>query len=64
MEPTENAASGPGLRARLTGALRRAFSRLAPATAGRPGTPGSPSRPASAPFGGQWAGTGPATLAA
>ncbi|MER5476173.1 EAL domain-containing protein [Streptomyces sp. NPDC002734] len=64
MEPTENAASGPGLRARVTGALRRVFSRLAPATAGRPDAPAlRPVRPAPAPFGGQWAGTGPATLA-
>ncbi|MDH6224841.1 MULTISPECIES: putative bifunctional diguanylate cyclase/phosphodiesterase [Streptomyces] len=41
MEPTENAASGPRLRARLSGALRRSFSRLVPAR--RPDVPGYPS---------------------
>ncbi|MEU3556229.1 putative bifunctional diguanylate cyclase/phosphodiesterase [Streptomyces fragilis] len=68
MEPTENAASGPGLRARVTGALRRSFSRLAPTPAGRPDPPGAPPAarpvPAPAPFGGQRTGAGPATLAA
>ncbi|MET8577881.1 bifunctional diguanylate cyclase/phosphodiesterase [Streptomyces sp. NPDC005012] len=50
MEPTENAASGPRLPARLADALRRPFSRLTSGAPARTGTPpartGTPFAPA------------------